>query len=101
MQFDRNTQRWSILAQGDVLSNVRWSRDGNYVYYEAVSGSESALMRIRFADHHVERVMDFRNIRRPLVELSSSWSGLAEDGSPLLQRDVGTQEIYALKWKLR
>lgn len=26
------------------------------------------------------------------------WSGLAPDGSPLIQRDSGASEIYALDW---
>ena len=29
----------------------------------------------------------------------SIWLGLAPDDSPLLLRDTGTQEIYALDWE--
>ena len=28
-----------------------------------------------------------------------AWTGLAADDSPLMLRDVGTQEIYALDWQ--
>jgi hypothetical protein len=28
------------------------------------------------------------------------WSGITPDGSPLVLRDVGTQEIYALDWQV-
>jgi hypothetical protein len=30
---------------------------------------------------------------------SGSWLGLAPDDSPLLLRDTGTEEIYALDWE--
>ena len=58
-------------------------------------------MRMRMADRKIEQVVDFRNIRRPLAKLSAAWTGLAEDNSPLMQRDTGTQEIYALEWRAR
>jgi hypothetical protein len=35
---------------------------------------------------------DFRRVVIPW----NTWFGLAPDGSPLLMRDIGTQEVYAL-----
>ena len=58
-------------------------------------------MRMRMGDRKIEEAMDFRNIRRPLAGLSAAWTGLAEHSSPLMQRDTGTQEIYALEWRAR
>ena len=101
MIFDVRKKEWSELAHGELVTNVRWSRDGVFVYFELTSAQDSALMRIRMVDRKSERVMDFKNIRRPLITLSAPWSGTAQDGSPLLQRDIGTQEIYVLDWRLR
>jgi hypothetical protein len=41
--------------------------------------------------------MDLRDIRRPLSPLSAAWLGLAEDDSPIMQRDI---ELYALSWQV-
>ena len=30
--------------------------------------------------------------------IADDWTGLAPDDSPLVLRDIGTQEIYALDW---
>jgi len=99
--FDSHTQRWSTVAEADMLTNLRWSRDGGFVYFEATTADRGAAwMRMRIADNKIEYVMDFRNLRRPLVQLSAAWTGLAEDDSPLTQRDIGTQEIYALEWRV-
>jgi Tol biopolymer transport system component/DNA-binding winged helix-turn-helix (wHTH) protein len=100
MLFDMAAQNWTELARADVVTNVRWSRDGQFAYFEQATSQGSALMRVRMAGRKIERVMDFRNIRRPLVTLSTAWSGFTDDGAPLLQRDVGSQEIYRLEWKL-
>ena len=45
------------------------------------------------------RVVGLNNVRR-VFSSWGEWSGLAPDGSPLLVRDISTQEIYASDWKL-
>ena len=35
-----------------------------------------------------------------LGRTADTWSGVAPDGSPLIVRDVGSAEIYALDWQL-
>jgi Tol biopolymer transport system component/DNA-binding winged helix-turn-helix (wHTH) protein len=97
--FDLATEQWTKISEADMLTNLQFSRSGASVYFEATSTSQAVLMRMRLADHKIEQVMDFRNIRRPLAQLSSAWVGLADDDSPLMQRDIGTQEIYALEWR--
>lgn len=59
-------------------------------------------MRVRLADGKIEVVASLKGLRR--VSDSSnegaSWVGVSPDGSLLLTRDTGTQEVYALnvKW---
>jgi hypothetical protein len=97
--FDISTGQWSKILAADMLTNLRFSRKGDFVYFEATSTGQAVLKRMRIADGKIEQVMDFRGIRRPLAKLSAAWTGLAEDDSPLMQRDTGTQEIYALEWR--
>lgn len=99
--FDIPTRQWSTVAEATMLTNLQFSRKGDFVYFEATSTSLAVLMRLRLADRKIEQVMDFGNIRRPLAQLSAAWSGLSEDNSPLMQRDIGIQEIYALEWNAR
>jgi hypothetical protein len=45
----------------------------------------------------VEQVVDLNNFR--MAGYFGPWLGLAPDDSPLLLRDTGSQEIYALDWE--
>jgi len=39
----------------------------------------------------------FNQVGSEMVGTITPWSGVAPDGSPLVARDVSSQEIYALK----
>jgi len=54
---------------------------------------------VRVADGQIGRVVSLKNIRRFFPQWGE-WSGMASDGSPLVVRDISTQEIYALDWQL-
>jgi hypothetical protein len=55
------------------------------------------VMRIRIRDRKIERVADLKNFRQ--TGSYGVWLGMSPDDSPLLLRDIGTQEIYALDWQ--
>jgi Tol biopolymer transport system component len=93
MLFDRTTQMWTELARADVGS-ASWSRDGKHLYFNT-AGKDPAFVRVRVSDRKMETLASLAEIRYLTV-----WSGLAPDDSPLLVRDVGTQEIYALEWEV-
>lgn len=97
MLFDFKQSAWTELAHGSGL--LKWSRDGQYLYYLRY-GSESAVMRVRIRDRQHEEVASLRGIRQA-GRLAGLEFGLAPDGAPLVLRDVGTQEIYALDWSER
>jgi hypothetical protein len=50
------------------------------------------------ADENTERIVTLENFRR-VVQPWVSWMGLPPDGSPLLLRDIGSQEVYALDFE--
>ncbi len=97
MLFDFATQKWSELAQASI-GYPQWSADGKYVYFDTGYSAEPIIYRVRLADRKLERVASFKGFRRVITPWVS-WSGLTPDGSPLLMRDTGTQEVYALDFE--
>jgi Tol biopolymer transport system component len=95
MLFDFKTGAWSELVNGSGL--LRWSRDSQYLYYLRY-GPDSAVMRVRVDDSHVEQVAGLKGIRQA-GRLAGLDFGLTPDGAPLILRDIGTQEIYSLDWQ--
>jgi Tol biopolymer transport system component len=96
--FDFATEKWSDLVSADSIGYKQWSGDSKYVYFDTGYSTESAFYRVRIADHAVERIASFKDVRRVIAPFIS-WSGLTPDGSPLLMRDIGTQEVYALDFE--
>ena len=94
--FDVPAQRWSDLTQANVSVNaIQWSRDSQYVYFDTQSGAEPSIYRVRISDHKLEPVASLKDLRRVVLPFGA-WMGLTPDGSPLLMRDTGTQEVYGL-----
>jgi Tol biopolymer transport system component/DNA-binding winged helix-turn-helix (wHTH) protein len=90
--FDFAKAHWKQLTTiGAGWHN--WSHDAKYVYFDTFEGSDSVWYRVRITDGRLERSVTLKNIRRTGTY---GWSGLGPDDSPLLLRDVGTEEIYAL-----
>ena len=92
--FDFQTQKWTELAKGGV-GWPSWSKDGEYVYLLATG--DRAVLKIRASTGQVERAVDLKSFRS-----TGEWGcllALAPDGSLLLLRDAGTQDVYALDWE--
>ena len=95
--FEFATQQWSEVVSHSVGS-MQWSGDNKYVYFDTGSGAEQAVYRVRLQDRNVELIGNLQDFRRT-VQPWVSWMGLTPDGSPLLMRDIGTQEVYALDFE--
>jgi serine/threonine protein kinase/Tol biopolymer transport system component len=93
--FDFQTQKWTELAKG-VFGYPNWSKDGQFVHVMDLRG-KGAVLRIRISDHKAEQVVDLKNF----ISVGSYGTSLAltSDDSPLLLRDAGTQDVYALDWE--
>jgi Tol biopolymer transport system component len=94
--FDFATQKWEALARISC-SFPNWSKNSDYVYFLQVD--QPSVMRVHVADKRIERVADLRNLR--VTGYFTAWLGLAQDDSPLLLRDTGSQDVYALDWHTR
>jgi Tol biopolymer transport system component/tRNA A-37 threonylcarbamoyl transferase component Bud32 len=92
--FDFRTQEWVELAAHMSVNFHSCSRDGKYVYFDSPIGDDPGFYRVRISDHKLERLVSWKDFRR--ANLSCD---LAPDDSPLVVRDAGTHEIYALDWE--
>jgi WD40 repeat protein len=92
--FNVSTQEWTELLQTNV-GYIVWSADGKYIYFDRGLVKDPAISRLRIADRKVERIADLKDFRRE-VYIGVPWMGLTPEGAPLLMRDTGTQEVYAL-----
>jgi Tol biopolymer transport system component len=97
MLFDLSTQKWSELAKMNV-GFTDWSSDGKYVYFDTGLSDNPGVHRVRVSDRKIERVVDLKSFRRSVFAWIP-WSGVTPDGSPLLVRDISSQEVYALDFE--
>ena len=97
MLFDRASQKWQELASIPI-GYPSWSHDGEYLYFDTSLSEDAAFQRVRISDRKLERLFSLKGIRRFWGPFGS-WTGLAPDDTPLLVRDISSQEIYALDWQ--
>jgi hypothetical protein len=102
MLFDERMQKWSELL--DVrkygypgIGYPHWSRDGKYVYGTVIRGGTHAfsVYRINMTTRKVDRVIPFEVPGGTI----GAWGPLMKvlpDGSPMILRDLSSQEIYAI-----
>jgi len=96
--FDFKTQKWSLLVKG-MFQHWMTSVDGEYLYL-MTAGNDPKIERVRLSNGTLDTIASLRSFRPAVNEDSNNWLGVAADGSPVLTRDIGTQEIYDLniKW---
>ena len=90
--FDFKTQKWVVLTNTPA-GYPCWSRDGQYIYF--LQWPENAgVFRIGIRDRKVEPVVSLKGFQ--MTGYWGLWLGLAPDDSPLLLKDMGSQEVVAL-----
>ena len=93
--FDFKTREWSELTR-TPLGFPSWSKNGQYLYFLRIPNNP-AVLRIHITDRKIEQVADLKNL--PTTGYWGDSLSLAQDDSPLLLRDIGTQDIYSLDWQ--
>jgi Tol biopolymer transport system component/DNA-binding winged helix-turn-helix (wHTH) protein len=91
--FDFKTQQWSELAQNGHVDSPEWSRDGRYIYFRHVVG-DIGVFRISVRGGAVEKIADLKDWHD--AGWWGRWMGLDPIDAPLLLRDIGSDDIYAL-----
>jgi Tol biopolymer transport system component len=99
--FDLETGKWSSLnPQQGRINYPSWSHDGRFIYFlvgsyaEDKSTGEPGVYRIPVTGGKAEKVVSLRGFRH--TGWLGIWMGLDPDDRPMLLRDEGTDEIYAL-----
>jgi serine/threonine protein kinase/Tol biopolymer transport system component len=96
--FDQSKQKWTEVIKGRNVSFPNWSKDGRYIYF--LSWPENpAVVRMRLSDFVQERVVDLKDFHP--TGYWDDWVGLDPNDAPLLLRDTGLQDVYALDSKIR
>ena len=93
--FDFQTQEWSELTR-TPLGFPNWSADGKYVYFLRVP-ENPAVLRVRISDRKVEEVANLKGL--PITGYWGFSLTLTPDDSPLLLRNIGSQDVYSLDWE--
>jgi hypothetical protein len=91
--FDLSSRKWRELGEVEA-AYPNWSRDSRYIYFRSREPS-SWLCRVRISDASLERIASLQEVRRTGI-FGWPWVGLTPDSNPLILRDTGTEEIYAL-----
>jgi DNA-binding winged helix-turn-helix (wHTH) protein/Tol biopolymer transport system component len=95
--FDLESLQWSDLVRKDTLGTLAfpsWSRDSRSIYFIRMAASgDKGIFRIRAGGGDPERVASLKSI-----DLGGwwGWMGLDPDDAPLVMRDTGSNDIYAL-----
>jgi Tol biopolymer transport system component/DNA-binding winged helix-turn-helix (wHTH) protein len=90
--FDFETQRWIALRAGDS-DFPTWSSDSQFIYF-LLPYDNPGVFRIRVSGGDAERIVDLKGFR--YTGAFTLWMGLDPTDTPMLLRDVGTDDIYAL-----
>jgi DNA-binding winged helix-turn-helix (wHTH) protein/Tol biopolymer transport system component len=101
--FNFKTRKWNDLFHLTIGSFVNWmtTMDAKYLY-ATTDAADAPLLRIRLSDGHTETITSLKNFRR-LVNAVTGYTqvNVAPDGSAVFTRDIGAEEIYALKLRWR
>jgi Tol biopolymer transport system component len=91
--FDFQTRKWSELAQGGPVDCPEWSKDSQFIYFRRVSG-DIGLFRVRPSGGRAEKIVDLKDWHD--AGWFGRYMGLDPTDAPLLLRDIGSDDIYAL-----
>jgi Tol biopolymer transport system component len=92
--FDFETQRWSALLEKGETDFPTWSSDSQFIYFVSPRDDDPGVFRVRISGGNAERVVDLKGFR--YTGAFNFWFGLDPTDTPMLIRDVGTNDIYAL-----
>ncbi len=93
--FDFEKQQWSKLQEAEC-DYPMWSRDSQFIYYikSWSGGKDRGVYRVRASGGAAERVVDLKGFR--ITGAVGIWFGLDPEDTPMLIRDAGTDDLYAL-----
>jgi len=94
--YDTRRKTWTTIATGPI-GYVNWGRDSHHVFYDTF-GKGASIVSVDIATRQKVRIAELSDVPR-VWGPRGPWFGFDWHGAPLVLRDVGSQEIYALKWE--
>jgi Tol biopolymer transport system component len=91
--FDVEAQRWSVLPTTGIVAFPCFSSDSQTIYYLRY-GLDQGIFRIRISGGKQESVLDMKDVHLTGLEFASLSLDLTD--APLVLRDAGTHDVYAL-----
>ena len=95
--FDVATQRWRVLPVPSGADPV-WSSDSRYLFLHAPLDPAQPLDRISIPDGTVKELVQLANMR-DTTAVDFVFSGLAQDGTPLVRTRVFTGNVFSVDLK--
>ena len=93
--FDFRNQKWKTLGRRGLLGYHNWSHDGRFIYFVRWDPEHVGIYRISLQGGEEELIFD---IPKSLGHTGwySRWIGFDPTDTPLLFRNAGSDEVYAL-----
>jgi len=92
--FDVQKKQWSKVFDKFEISFPEWSRDNQFIYFWHGNDDEHGLYRVRVAGGKPERIANLKDVH--LTGWMNMWIGLDPSNNPLILRDAGTLDVWAL-----
>ena len=97
--FSFKTKKWTdLITVPDKLVSWVISPDQNYLVY-ATGGNDARIFRMKLSNHKVEEIASLKNFRAVNDPAEGVQVSVGPDNVPLVTRDLGTEEVYALSLK--
>ena len=96
MLFDVAKQAWSEISPASC-GWATWARDSRSFF--CLEGKGESILRFDVATRKFEPLVSLKDYR--ITGNPGAWLGIMPDGSPLILKDAGSQEIYRLEWQTR
>src|SRR5208283_546781 len=97
--YDCQLKKWSVLAEANFPSALRWSPGGDALYFQDVDELEQSVFRVPMRTKEVERVTKFGD----LLSFGAGrciFTGLSPDGSVYVTVDHGGVDVYSVDLQL-
>ena len=95
--FNIESRQWSVRYVGGV-GWPAWSRDSQFVYFAGIQ-DHPTVSRVSVSGKGPELVVDLKDFHS--TGLFGLWLGLDPTDAPLLLRDIGSDDIYALTLEVK
>jgi hypothetical protein len=74
-----------------------WSHDSQYLYFDSQGSDGDEVLRYRIKDGKIEKIASLTGIQRANGTLGA-WFGLGPGDAPMIVRNTGIWQIYAIDW---